>query len=470
MRIWLALGFGLLVTLAGCAQSTTSSPVSAATPITTLLATVVAPTPSPRGVEPTSTPVPIATSTATLVPTQVLASPVATPTPRPWVTEYFDLALANAKTAWLIGKSCPPWDPRADIPGSVFIQSDKSPSCLGLVEQTVDGGKDWTREHLANPHLIPQAIQFVDPRHGWLTTASGPVCGPGCTTSIFRTTDGGRHWELTYHQSWPNPKAVTPTPGSILPYFGFTQLAFTSVNDGWAFGGACDDSSGRSVCKPILLITHNGGISWQSSPLAVALGKSSMASLTHPTTADGWIAATEGGSPVVRLIVTHDGGRTWQRLTDPEGGAFIYPLISFVNARQGWLLARGQPATIQEPKLLYATSDGGTTWKVISSTWLPGNRKSKIQGQLPMDGYALGLDFSSAKVGWLQLARTGLFRTTDGGRDWVPDSMGQVDAYTATHFVNPRDGWALQLRDLWSTTDQGKTWRRVPFPRDVAAP
>jgi len=36
--------------------------------------------------------------------------------------------------------------------------------------------------------------------------------------------------------------------------------------------------------------------------------------------------------------------------------------VSFLDARRGYVVCGGQPATIMQAKEVYATSDGGVTW------------------------------------------------------------------------------------------------------------
>ena len=66
-------------------------------------------------------------------------------------------------------------------------------------------------------------------------------------------------------------------------------------------------------------------------------------------------SATSGVGPI--LLVTHDGGATW----DPRAAPVVMGLVAiqFVDASHGWAVGDGGE--------IIATSDGGETWRVQES-------------------------------------------------------------------------------------------------------
>ena len=53
----------------------------------------------------------------------------------------------------------------------------------GPLAMTVDGGRTW-RTSIDNSEAGMAFVRFVDPLHGWASTAQ----------QLYRTTDGGIHW------------------------------------------------------------------------------------------------------------------------------------------------------------------------------------------------------------------------------------------------------------------------------------
>jgi hypothetical protein len=107
------------------------------------------------------------------------------------------------------------------------------------------------------------------------------------------------------------------------------------------------------------------------------------------------IEEEESGSLKSRLLLTHDGGKTWlQQKCDknPEGTFVLDPM-------NGWYVASGR---------IFATRDGGQKWEKFS---LPHRAITQVWFATQNSGVAFGL----GKV---------FYRTEDGGRSWsaVPES------------------------------------------------
>jgi photosystem II stability/assembly factor-like uncharacterized protein len=69
------------------------------------------------------------------------------------------------------------------------------------------------------------------------------------------------------------------------------------------------------------------------------------------------------------VVRSRDGGRTWAGVPAPGDAAYLGD-IRFVNARDGWVVAR-TPLRTKDPGgvsgVLYATHDGGATWHRVAS-------------------------------------------------------------------------------------------------------
>jgi photosystem II stability/assembly factor-like uncharacterized protein len=168
---------------------------------------------------------------------------------------------------------------------------------------------------------------------------------------------------------------------------------------------------------------------------------------------------------------TADGGKTWRQT--PVSTPRVQQ-ITFVNPREGWILASLGAGAGSEAVDIFHTADGGVTWARIAGA-APGNARS---GEIPLSGDKSGLGFLTSSTGWI----TGswavddvawFFVTQDGGRTWrrkpLPppfhSARGQLSTMPPALFP-PADG-ILPVNftgagrsgtDFYITRDAGATW------------
>jgi photosystem II stability/assembly factor-like uncharacterized protein len=236
-------------------------------------------------------------------------------------------------------------------------------------------------------------VQFVNAQDGWVLAGLGGGAAGSQAVAIFRSTDGGRTWEI-----------VTPRPGNppgTLPFSGHKSgMGWASATTGWVTGCIC--AAENTV---LLYRTQDGGVNWQSQSLPLP---SLQAVIT--TEPPVFFSATEGLLPVtfstgkansLAAYATHDGGATWSHTTllpiPMTGSAW-----DFLTMQQGWVLG-ANGTTLNE------TSDGGQHWTAIPAS---ANFQNISQ-----------LDFVSAQEGWAistpASAAPVLLKTMDGGHTWV---------------------------------------------------
>jgi photosystem II stability/assembly factor-like uncharacterized protein len=154
----------------------------------------------------------------------------------------------------------------------------------------------------------------------------------------------------------------------------------------------------------------------------------------------GWAAGDidlEGKGGVI--YATSDGGSSWQPVAaTPEVLASIF----FINPRRGWVA--GYAGRIER------TDDGGRTWKA---------QRAERQGEVinsiffidELRGWAAG---GAAGAGSLML------RTTDGGETWEQIETRRVETFWSIRFLGDR-GWAAgEDGIIVATTDGGRTWTK----------
>jgi hypothetical protein len=147
-----------------------------------------------------------------------------------------------------------------------------------------------------------------------------------------------------------------------------------------------------------------------------------------------------GGSfSLGRLLVTEDGGATWQEREAPLGEP-----VRLLDARSGWIA--GGPAGDQ----LYRTMDGGRTWQPVALD-LPSGSYAEVGlpgFSDPLNGWLAAWQRSDSHPGGVLL----LYRTRDGGAGWQIEHSYRVDAafpssralLAALPFLADRDPSALQ--------------------------
>ena len=263
----------------------------------------------------------------------------------------------------------------------------------------------------------PSLVDFATPRAGLLATAGG---------ILLSTHDGGLTWTRVAH--------------------GLPLTALRLVTPERAF----------AVRGSQLLASADGGRHWRvlragARPLALAF-------------ADARHGAYVSGPSLFR---TDDGGRTWSRF--PQPCPEYFGGFELVTPSRGYLLCGGQPATIEMEKTLYATADGGRSWRLRASTHR--RRVAPGEADLPATGGASGIRFRDAADGLMLSVRVGIYVTRDGGRSWrslifTGDSASGLSA----SWPSPRRIFAVLTRGgLVRSDDGGRSWTPL-YPRVVGPP
>lgn len=323
--------------------------------------------------------------------------------------------------------------------------------------RTTDGGLHW---HEIYPTSAPDASGsyadfFLDSTHAW--TAQAVSSPTSCSAVTFMTTDGGQTW----HQSEPVSFDVQADSELEL------QLNFIDAQHGWLLAEAGQWMFGHGPVDAYLYVTSDGGLHWREishRPGTAASGacEAKLGNVVFASQTTGWSLPQ---CPDTTLLVTHDGGATWnvQRLPLPSQVSCRCSarLPIFFDQQQGIVSVFGNAGQ----QSLLATSDGGRTWSYRA---------------LPPTGYSLSVDFIDANTGWDIVTPPGwsklsgapkdwLYRTNDGGQTWT---LVQADLplgfpIFGLWFVDANNGFAGQQNvaltgsELLRTTDGGQTWKVI---------
>lgn len=237
------------------------------------------------------------------------------------------------------------------------------------------------------------------------------------------------------------------------------DVSFLTPARGWATWADCArDRAG-------LVLTSDGGKSWQSFPLPTSVSCAAGAELrvgfTDPR--HGWLLHLEPTASGAWLAWTADGGRRWSRSRRlPELAE-----VRFLDPGHGWL-AGGEWG----PLALYATTDGGATWTRRSVAPPSGYEHARRVYDLPT---FFGPNRGVLPVTLFRRGRADLafYLTADGGRTWRVASLLALGAVPPIHLPFPAPlPVAVAGPGLWwvvagdpptayVTTDGGRRWARI---------
>jgi photosystem II stability/assembly factor-like uncharacterized protein len=176
------------------------------------------------------------------------------------------------------------------------------------------------------------------------------------------------------------------------------------------------------------------------------------------TTQQVGLGLRRGRFDLVRdLLLTRDGGASWQPRPSPCPRAVAFSAaIELVTPSVGWIVCTGQPGTGQQNKAVYKTTDTGRTWH-------------RVDSRLSWSGYVWGTAFAADGFGLIWESRGTLYVTRDGGKRWTPQpnlAEPEIDFGGGGAAFSGGSGLVLLTRGagaarLLATRDHGRTWRLV---------
>ena len=343
------------------------------------------------------------------------------------------------------------------IAGMSWVSADEGWLVRGTAQvlHTTDGGRRWKLQHQQDG-LMPAAIQFVDPQHGWVAGGAGAHCPtynqtpPDCRGALLRTSDGGKTWI-----------ASSPADSTL------DEIRFTSASTGWATAFTICSTCSES---PLLVLhTSDGGRTWAQRTLA-QLPRDPNHTLDHALAAIASERALVGTDE--DTYRTDDGGTTWQIVSPSpctqtqavvRGGSFARAYM--LDSATGWATCAGDAGEGFRASSLYETMDGGRSWTLISDIETPAAHSLPNVGFFP--GGVGEMLFFDKLNGWYADGRLGesfVYRTSNGGHDWARVSVPITDYNSMVQFVDPQHGWVANDRQIARTTDGGAHWTEIALP------
>jgi len=329
--------------------------------------------------------------------------------------------------------------------------------------KTTDGGQTWQR---TGPAYVPgirslEELRFVDERRGFAIALAARGTFP---PSIVLTTDDGG-------QSWTERLAIDPPDGRA-----GTVRDLVAVDDRHAWvvttPGPCDPAG----CVTELRATADAGATWSTTyrPNGAVLVNATFADISR-----GWLTESFAVRRGADLLLTSDGGRSWQtsigadRLAPPED----FLAISGPTPRDVWALTFDAVSCIGRACSRYAlrsSHDGGLTWSTLhtldegASWWAKTDCGGPLGGPTFLDAMHGLIPLGQRAGGSSDGPGTVLF-TEDGGRTFRCVRVTADKTSMTVRFANARIGWALATavdlkRSLYRTIDGGLTWHVLSPP------
>ncbi len=276
----------------------------------------------------------------------------------------------------------------------------------GTLLRTVDAGKHWEKLAIEGA----EKLDFRDIRGFDEKTAYGLSIGPGEQSRIYKTTDGGRNWQLQFTNH--EPKAF------------YDCFAFWDRDHGIALSDSVDGK--------FPLLTTSDGTTWtplmpQAMPSALpnegAFAASGTCIATYAQN-DVWFAT---GGPAARVFHSSDRGKTWTVTTTPIlSGAASQGIFSVVfwDKKHGAVVGGDYMQPGRAEKNAAYTNDGGKTWTLSSK--LPAGYRS---------GAAFTFAPSAHVVPLLIAVGTNGTDVSQDGKTWEKQSSEEYNAVSGAASV-----------------------------------
>lgn len=280
---------------------------------------------------------------------------------------------------------------------------------FGGAFKTTNGGANWQSLPISGD-LRSVAIDPSNPN----TVYIGDTLR-NTSNGLYRSTNGGMSW---------SPQTDTPTD-RIVWSFGVGPLGSSAVYLGGDIGGVFKTTDQGTTWNGV-----NNGLS-NTDVRALALNPSNSSALYAGTRDNGVFKSTDrgqhwtakpGSSPVTECLVI-----------DPSNPNVVY----------------------SAPNALKST-DGGDTWKIITSGLLDPLRPTSLRV------FSIAIDSSNPRTLYAA-SFLGVFRSNNGGKEWKWSSLGIFSQPVVSVTVDPSNPSIVYAGTaaLYKSTDAGANWTRT---------
>jgi photosystem II stability/assembly factor-like uncharacterized protein len=292
-------------------------------------------------------------------------------------------------------------------------------------------------------------LAFPSAADGWLI--GQPAAGPGAastSTVIWHTSTAGARWQVQWRGTG-DPLSLTATDSA----------------HAWALIGCLG-----TRCMPKLLVTADGGQRWTTLtrlpyPVRQVQFVSARVGLA---TSDGCLTVPSLTRCPGKVLISYDGGATWQPLLSGAGPVFATAAVSSTGAIQLWaaqaVLTAGDGAGPQVPAIKISTSvSGGRSWLQLGQLSLARQLATpNVQVKLAATsaGLSLASVFDEQTCAMHGCGTTDLLQSSNGGRTWSQAALTDPDT----------DAGCGYTQVLSSVAPDGAEWAATGSPAATCSP
>lgn len=259
----------------------------------------------------------------------------------------------------------------------------------GTIIKSEDGGEFWEfpQENTIMDDLAD--IAFTDENTGWAVSYNG---------KIFKTTDGGNHWTLSFY----------------FAYVQFTSVTSTDPSHCWAAGAYMYPGG-------VILGTENGGLDWTIQDEDV----DQINDIMFTDAMHGWAVGFNGA-----IYHTADGGTQWNQQS--SGAQNDLNSVFFLDNQNG--LAGGYDEVVQ-------TYNGGETWE--------------LQNTYPGDFWLIHKVFAFNPINRFASGDMNIYYADYEGNSWQTGSQNPAGVKDAAYYTPQylweagTDGLLLKRSSTW---------------------
>ena len=348
-----------------------------------------------------------------------------------WSSHLYDVHFVSEIQGWAVGNAVDV------IPGQDFTEDAES-----LIIHTDNGGKTWHKQSSSVFDKPLRSVYFYSALEGWCLGESGV---------LIHTTDGGKTWQHieTGTENNLHDIFIGKVTGWIVGDWG-TLLKTT--DGGKTFTKTDPSVFGKKSLKGVHFVENQGWIITYNTPTS----RTNLGDFQTPP-------QREKSGYIYRTI---DGGKTWEVQFSTEEALFN---LHFIDKETGWVVG--------DQRSIFATNDGGQTWKYITHNSNQRHKSSYGQpeylGNEPLHTFTLyDIDFTDSQNGWIVGDLGVILHTSSGGKGkWKhqrggPRFHNSADAVLlGVDFVSKQLGWAVgENGTILHTRNGGVTWESQSSP------
>ncbi len=314
---------------------------------------------------------------------------------------------------------------------------------------TTDNGEHWKDISPPNPNRDEFAsVFFHDADTGWVLAPHSDNSEDWRFT-VYSTVDGGARWDRANLPQW---KYYREKGERGLTDHG--TISFADKYHGWL---SLDVEGNTLFAASTLLVTSDGGRTWD---WAKEGPEGRIVSILASTDKDVWVTAESGGTS--ELDVSHDGGDSFRKMNLPAPNEIAparyptYELPVFPNSLHGFVVVTYSGGNgDKSASVLFATTDGGRTWKLDRILTNLAESSTGDTTSLTVVGSTWILSLAHHGTGPKLMKLPPMSGTTDGAEADIDGNKCGLS------FLTPDEGWMNCSGTLSSTIDGGASWTAI---------